>query len=320
MEDSKITFKTHYIGKTVKFTAEFTSPLSRKEIKDLKNVFLLPYTEKLAQYKNAIDTFIRNHRKFIRMLQKSETKYRHLPFEGEDKEYKRYLDAKGVVIKKQLNEYTIKKELEDMEPLTELTEFEKKNITRSRKRALISEQSEIQKEYQRNKASTDEYNRSLKRNFINSQWKEYNRFFAQNPAFRKVLNQLIQSHLQEEYSIEIDELSDYSIKEDLVLIIRDLKKINKKLRERSINFRKELSSRIERWENESEQKFFPSIFTNSEFGLRVNKSSLELTFDVKLMYENIMDFMYSYYDLELPQTELLISKDKYVYLIAIFLL
>ena len=308
MEDSKNTFKTHFSGNTVKFTAVFHSPLFKKEIKDLKNSFLFPYTEDLTRYKKTIDKFIHNHQKFIRMLQKSELAYQKLPFKYN--ESRRDLDGRNIIIQKQLDEYSLEGELENMKPFTGLSEFEKENLARGKKRALEKEQSQIQKKYETSKASIKEYNSSMKRTFIHSQWKEYNRFLVQNQAFRKVLNHVIKSHLKEEYAIEIDKTSDYSMKEDLLLIIRDQKKIDKKLQKRSVSFRKEFSERIKSWENDPFQKFFPSIFTSSNFKLRCNKSVFELTFDVKMMYEKILEQMYKFYSLENPHQEFNIAKDK----------
>lgn len=133
MDNSKFTLKTQYVENIVNFILKFDVPLSRKELKDLKDIFFKPSDpnkEKLTQYKNAIDKFILNRNQFSRMLQKSDLEYRKLPFKSNDKAYGNYLDNKESIIKDYYDEYTVKKELQKMDPLTGLTDSEKKKITR----------------------------------------------------------------------------------------------------------------------------------------------------------------------------------------------
>ncbi|MFX1281126.1 MAG: hypothetical protein ACFFA3_17380 [Promethearchaeota archaeon] len=304
MEDSKIIFKISYTGHITKFSASFGFSLSRRDIKNLKNAFLLPHSEKLEQYKAAIDRFIVTSRQFTKMLDHSESLYKRVPFRR-DNGNKLLLDHKNQMIKNLLEAH--QEESTELESFTELTEIEKKSIIKDRKLNLIKQQSEIQKERQEGKDSLENYNKSLRMKFINQQWRIYNHFFMENSAFKKIVSEILKERLEQYYSLRIIP-SDF-LKEEFMWLIRDKKTIIKRLREREIRFRKDLLEKIENWENNAENLFFPSIFTNSEFHIQVNRSSFEITFNHKLLYENILRFAYQYYGLDYEQKEIILSED-----------
>ncbi|MFW9939454.1 MAG: hypothetical protein ACFFFT_00340 [Candidatus Thorarchaeota archaeon] len=240
MNGSKFTVKTQHIEDNIKITINFNLPLSKQKKERFEALFLTKrdlYEEKLARYKGAIERFISNRRELTQLLDKSETAYKRVPFEG------------------------------------------------SSKRSL---------------------NESLKKEFITMQWREYNAFFVKNPRFREIVTQIVISHLEHKYSLKIRNLHEYSLKDDLLLLIRDKKHILKYLKEKENNLKKELITKIKGWEET--QAFFPSIFRNRT--ILFDQNSVVIECNVKTFYKHIFEYYIDYYNIKYQLKEpIVISKD-----------
>ncbi|MBA7541793.1 hypothetical protein ES705_34109 [subsurface metagenome] len=154
--------------------------------------------------------------------------------------------------------------------------------------------------------SENSFNRNLKKEFVNNQWKVYNKVFTRNPRFREIVSKIVESHLEQEHSIKIMEFHEYSLRDDLLLLIRDKKYLIKSIKEREDGFKKELLEKIKGWENT--QAFFPSICKGCD--IVASNFTIDIVFNVKTFYESIFNYFFKYYNIGRRLKEpIVISKD-----------
>jgi len=155
-------------------------------------------------------------------------------------------------------------------------------------------------------SSENSFNRNLKKEFVNTQWKDYNKFFTRNPRFREIIANIVKSHLEQEHSIKIMEFHDYYLKDDLLLLIRDKKYFVKSIKEKEDTLKKELIEKVKGWENI--QAFFPSICKGCD--IAASNFTIDIVFNVKTFYENIFNYFADYYNIDHQLKEpIVISKD-----------
>ncbi|MBA7716793.1 hypothetical protein ES703_125871 [subsurface metagenome] len=154
--------------------------------------------------------------------------------------------------------------------------------------------------------SENSFNRNLKEDFVKKQWRDYNKFFTRNPRFREIVSNIVKSHLEQKYSIGIRVLHDYSLKDDLLLLVRDKKYFIKNIKEREDGFKKELLERIKGWENI--QAFLPFIFKDCD--ITADNFTIDIAFNIKRLYENLFNYFFKYYNIDHRLKEpIVISKD-----------
>ncbi|HEC39072.1 MAG TPA: hypothetical protein ENI29_12605 [bacterium] len=131
-----------------------------------------------------------------------------------------------------------------MTSFTSLTKPEKLLEIRGTQRDLTKVQYELEDGLQNNKKEIEKYNEKIIRNFIETEWPDYDKFFKDQPMFFKILIEVVESYLEEKFALRIKDLSSYSLIEDLLSVIIERRNFIKKLKEKAIQFNNELSVKI----------------------------------------------------------------------------
>ncbi|MFW9879559.1 MAG: hypothetical protein ACFFG0_41315 [Candidatus Thorarchaeota archaeon] len=152
------------------------------------------------------------------------------------------------------------------------------------------------------------FNKTLKESFNDGQWRVYDNFFSQNPRFREIVSKIVVSHLEQEYSVELKEVHNYSLKDDFLLLIRDKKQLIMKIVEKETSLKRELIEKVRGWK--PTQVFLPAIFKKCD--VVADTYTITITFDTKQLYKNIFNYFFDYYRIahQLKKRAIMISKDK----------
>ncbi len=285
-----------------RFQDHFSKKASKLEISfgDKKRLT----TIELKKYQKAIDRFIYNRRKFAEMLEETEISYRKIPFLKMIKNSTQDLKEKEKLLKEYLEEYDDKKELEKLEEFTYLTEEERIGLAKNLKDTILRQQSKTQKAIEKSLDPTETHNETLKKEFIDIQWKRYQRFFDVNPVFHKILSSILSEFLEDYFRDQ----KVLDVKSHLISIIIIRKYVIKKLKEKEKEFKKELLERLKNSKYRSDStsqdevmpkkisflNFFAYILTQSDLKLRFENSEIIISFDIKTLYKNFFDLLSKY--------------------------
>ncbi len=230
---------------TFHFTSDFI--LAKRDVKELKNLFKEKRDlkkEEVRAYQEVIYKYKRNLISFKDLLQKSGNRYSRLPFKVTNKKLEEQIYFKSTTLKRHLQQYKIKEELKKMTSFTSMTKPEKLLEVRGTQRDLTKVQYELEDGLQKNKKEIEKYNEKVLRNFIETEWPDYDKFFNDQHMFSKILTEVVESYLEEKFALRIKDLSSYSLIEDLLSVIIERRNFIKKLKEKAIQFNNELSVKI----------------------------------------------------------------------------
>ena len=208
-------FREHFFNTAQKLEG---IPSNKKKQRDLE----------FKKYRAAIDGFIYKRRKLSDLLEGSEISYGKLPFLCSDKDFTQELREKERILEKYLGVYDEEKEKEKkkLAYFTALTKEERIGLTKNLKKVIEQRHSKIKERIDKSIDPTEIHNEELRREFIDTQWKIYEKFFDESPTIRKIVSSVFAKFLEEEMQYND---SSFKIKENLILLIYLRKFIIKRL-------------------------------------------------------------------------------------------
>ena len=289
-------FKENYNEKVLTLTSDYYNSLKEKDLKcfkkDLHNILLEINTKKLRTFKSLF-------KEFDSMLEHSEKLYQKLSIsekiEGIDTLLKSHKE-----LEKFLNTYHQRKEISE-------------NVMEIRK-SVKKKRAKIETEIQAKKTEQAYHNKSIKKDFISSQWSGYKKLLNEDISFLREVKKAVRHH----FKININ--SDFEIYEYLIKIIKGRKSIIGILRARIEQKRANLKENIHspEWllpemQHFSFSGFFSYILLNSDLLIESKNKSCIIKLDITKFYKNFFKlFSKSDNNFNIKQKELEFDKDFFV--------